>query len=122
MMVVPVRVHRRSGGCRSASAGVHSHGIGAYRGRRAERATFKARPDRKLTMRAGQLPIDQQVAHFRAALRRHHTLAEVLARPATMNLPRWYLVAACLDQTAWDMVTSRPPKPRILYFDLAYLH
>lgn len=42
-------------------------------------------------MRAGQLPVDAQVAHLQAALRENRTLIEVLARAATMNLPGWYL-------------------------------
>jgi len=48
---------------------------------------------------AGQLPIDDQVARFRAALSRNRTLTEVLARAAVMDLPGWYLVAGCLYQT-----------------------
>src|SRR5690348_14474798 len=38
-------------------------------------------------MRAGQLPIEQQLTHLRAALRRNRTLTEVLARAAGMDLP-----------------------------------
>jgi uncharacterized protein len=71
-------------------------------------------------MRAGQLPIDQQVAHFRAALRRNRTLTEVLARAAAMDLPGWYLVAGCLYQTVWNVVTRQPPEAGILDYDLAY--
>ena len=71
-------------------------------------------------MRAGQLPIDQQVAHFRAALRRNRTLTEVLARAAAMDLPGWYLVAGCLYQTVWNVVTCQPPEAGILDYDLAY--
>jgi uncharacterized protein len=71
-------------------------------------------------MQAGQLPIDQQVAHFRAALRRNRTLTEVLARAAAMNLPSWYLVAGCLYQTVWNVVTGQPPEAGILDYDLAY--
>jgi uncharacterized protein len=71
-------------------------------------------------MRAGQLPIDEQVAHFRAALSRNSTLAEVLARAATMELPGWYLVAGCLYQTVWNVVTGQPAEAGILDYDLAY--
>jgi uncharacterized protein len=71
-------------------------------------------------MRAGQLPIDQQVTHFRAALRRNRTLTEVLARAAAMSLPNWYLVAGCLYQTVWNVVTGQPPEAGILDYDLAY--
>ena len=59
-------------------------------------------------MQLGRLPIEDQVAHFAAALNRNRTLTEVLARAATMDLPGWYLVAGCLYQTVWNTVTGRP--------------
>jgi len=71
-------------------------------------------------MRIGQLPVNQQVAHFRAGLRRNRTLTEVLARAAIMNLPGWYVVAGCLSQTIWNVVTRQPPEAGILDYDLAY--
>jgi len=71
-------------------------------------------------MRIGRLPIDEQVAQFRAALGRNHTLTEVLARAAGMELPGWYLVAGCLYQTIWNIVTGQPPEAGILDYDLAY--
>ena len=71
-------------------------------------------------MRAGQLPIDQQLAHLRAALRRNDTLTDVLARAAAMDLPGWYLVAGCLYQTVWNVVTGQLPEAGILDYDLAY--
>lgn len=71
-------------------------------------------------MRAGQLPIDEQLEHFQAALARNQTLAEVLARATTMCLPGWYLVAGCLYQTVWNVVTGQPPEAGILDYDLAY--
>ena len=71
-------------------------------------------------MRAGQLPIQQQLAHLRAALRRNRTLTDVLARAARMDLPGWYLVAGCLYQTVWNAVTGQPPEAGILDYDLAY--
>jgi uncharacterized protein len=71
-------------------------------------------------MRAGQLPIQPQLAHLRAAWRRNRTLTEVLARAAGMGLPGWYLVAGCLYQTVWNVVTGQPPEAGILDYDLAY--
>jgi len=71
-------------------------------------------------MRAGQLPIQQQLAHLRTALRRNRTLTEVLARAAGMDPPGWYLVAGCLYQTVWNVVTGQPPDAGILDYDLAY--
>jgi hypothetical protein len=71
-------------------------------------------------MRAGQLPLDEQLARFRQALGRNSTLTEVLARAAVMDLPGWYLVAGCLNQTVWNVVTGQPPQAGILDYDLAY--
>jgi uncharacterized protein len=44
----------------------------------------------------------------------------VLARAAAMDLPGWYLVAGCLYQTVWNVVTGQPPEAGILDYDLAY--
>lgn len=71
-------------------------------------------------MRIGRLPIDQQLTHFRAALRRNHILAEVLNRAAALDLPGWYLAAGCLCQTIWNVVSGQPPDAGILDYDLAY--
>jgi hypothetical protein len=73
-------------------------------------------------MRAGQLPIDEQVAYFQAALHRNRTLTEVLARAAALDLPGWYLVAGCLYQTVWNVVTGQPAEAGILDYDLAYFN
>jgi CHAD domain-containing protein len=53
----------------------------------------RLRPDRKLNMQAGQLPIHEQLEQFRTALRRNRTLMEVFAR---------------------NVVTSQPPEAGIL--------
>jgi hypothetical protein len=71
-------------------------------------------------MRAGRLPIDEQVNQFSAALRCNHTLIDALSRAAMMNLPGWYLTAGCLYQTVWNVVTGQPPEAGILDYDLAY--
>ncbi len=71
-------------------------------------------------MRAGQLPLDEQVAGFRQALECNPTLGRVLAGAAAMGLPGWYLVAGCLYQTVWNVVTGQPPEAGILDYDLAY--
>jgi uncharacterized protein len=71
-------------------------------------------------MRAGQVPVDEQLACFQQALGRNRTLIRVLAEAAEMGLPGWYLVAGCLYQTVWNVVTGRPPESGILDYDLAY--
>ncbi len=72
------------------------------------------------SMRAGWLPLDEQVAQFEAALRQNRTLMRVLGGAAEMSLPGWYLVAGCLCQTVWNVVTGRPPEEGILDYDLVY--
>ncbi|HEX4060121.1 MAG TPA: nucleotidyltransferase family protein, partial [Streptosporangiaceae bacterium] len=42
------------------------------------------------------------------ALARNGTLTEVLARAVALDLPDWYLVAGCLYQTVWNVVTGQP--------------
>jgi len=37
-----------------------------------------------------------------------------------MGLPGWYLIAGCLYQTVWNVVTGQPPEAGILDYDLAY--
>jgi uncharacterized protein len=71
-------------------------------------------------MRAGQLPLDEQMAYFRAALGHNGTLTEVLARALAFDLADWYLVAGCLYQTVWNVVTGQPAEDGILDYDLAY--
>ena len=71
-------------------------------------------------MRAGQLPLDEQAAEFTSALRRNRTLTEVLALAPALGLRDWYLVAGCLYQTVWNVVTGQPPDQGILDYDLAY--
>lgn len=71
-------------------------------------------------MQLAQLPINEQVAHFRDTLSRNRTLAEVLTRASAMNLPEWYLVSGCLFQTIWNVITGQPPEAGIADYDLIY--
>ena len=68
----------------------------------------------------GRLPLDEQLAGLRALLTRNPTLVEVLTRAAVLALPDWYLVAGCLYQTVWNVVSGQPPESGILDYDLAY--
>ncbi len=45
---------------------------------------------------------------------------EVLAGAGALELPDWYLIAGCLYQTVWNVVTGQPPEAGILDYDLAY--
>lgn len=69
---------------------------------------------------AGRLPVDEQLRRLRAALRRNRSLTTVLERAAGWGLPGWYLVAGCLYQTVWNVVTGQPPQAGILDYDLIY--
>jgi uncharacterized protein len=71
-------------------------------------------------MTAGPLPLDEQLRQFKAALMRNQTLTQVLTRAAGLGLPDWYLVAGCLCQTVWNVVTGQPPDAGILDYDLVY--
>ena len=71
-------------------------------------------------MRVGRLPIDEQLENFRAALARNRTLMQVLDLAAGLDLPGWYLMAGCLYQTVWNVVTDQPPEAGILDYDLGY--
>ena len=71
-------------------------------------------------MRAGQLSLDEQMTCLREALDRNRTLGAVLSGAAAMGLPGWYLVAGCLYQTVWNVITGQPPEAGILDYDLVY--
>ena len=73
-----------------------------------------------MVMNYARLPVDEQVAAFQEVLLHNPTLAEVLTRAAVLGLPGWYLVAGCLYQTVWNIVTGQPPEAGILDYDLAY--
>lgn len=60
------------------------------------------------------------MAQFQTLLSRNDTLMRVLDGAARMALPGWYLVAGCLYQTVWNVVTGQPPEAGILDYDLAY--
>lgn len=68
----------------------------------------------------GRLPLDEQLGALREVLSRNDVLVEVLARAATLDLPRWYLTAGCLFQTVWNVVTDRPPTHGIKDYDVFY--
>jgi hypothetical protein len=71
-------------------------------------------------MRIGRLPINEQLDHFRATLGANITLMRVLDLAAGLDLPGWYLLAGCLYQTVWNVVTGQPPESGILDYDLGY--
>ncbi len=68
----------------------------------------------------GRLPLDEQLAELKSALSRNEVLLEVLNRTATLELPDWYVVAGCLFQTVWNVVTGRQPTTGIRDYDVFY--
>ena len=54
------------------------------------------------------------MARFQTAPRQNQTLMRVMDGAAQMGLPGWYLVAGCLYQTVWNVVTGQPPEAGIL--------
>ncbi|GII53168.1 hypothetical protein Pth03_15570 [Planotetraspora thailandica] len=67
-----------------------------------------------------RLPLDEQLAAFRAAVSRNDVLVEVMQRAAGLGLPGWYLTGGCLFQTVWNVVTGRSPDAGILDYDVFY--
>jgi hypothetical protein len=63
---------------------------------------------------------DGRLSDFREAVTSNRTLTEVLRRAAALDLPGWYLVAGCLYQTVWNVLTGQPPEAGILDYDLVY--
>jgi hypothetical protein len=68
----------------------------------------------------GQLPLDEQIAAFTAALTRNEVLIEVIKRAASLQLPDWYVTAGCLFQTIWNVTTGRAPAYGIRDYDIFY--
>ncbi|WP_164411018.1 nucleotidyltransferase family protein [Streptomyces salinarius] len=67
-----------------------------------------------------RLPLDEQLAAFKAALSRNGILLEVLERTAALDLPDWYVTGGCLFQTVWNTVTGRAPGHGIKDYDVFY--
>lgn len=72
-------------------------------------------------MQICQLPVEEQLEHFRSAVSRNQTLTKVLDTAAEMELPGWYLVAGCLYQTVWNVVTGQGPEAGILDYAVRVL-
>lgn len=80
----------------------------------AERQTSSFPPN------TGQLPLDEQLTHFKAALQQNTTLVRVLHLASTLDLPNWYVAAGAISQTIWNVVSGQPPETGIADYDLVY--
>ena len=47
---------------------------------------------------------------FEAIIRADPDLMRLLLRLRSVRLPQWRLVAGCLYQTVWNVLTNRPPR------------
>ncbi|MEJ0016505.1 MAG: nucleotidyltransferase family protein [Acetobacteraceae bacterium] len=57
---------------------------------------------------------------FEAIIRADPDLMHLLHRLRTLALPQWRLVAGCLYQTVWNVLTDRPRGTGIKDYDLIY--
>ncbi len=57
---------------------------------------------------------------FEAIVRADPDLMRLLDRLRTLALPQWRLVAGCLYQTVWNVLTGRPPGTGIKDYDVIY--
>ncbi|MGH7114849.1 MAG: nucleotidyltransferase family protein [Stellaceae bacterium] len=61
-----------------------------------------------------------QALRFEQLIRADRDLMGLLAAIRALQLPQWPLVAGCLYQTVWNVLTSRPPRTGIKDYDLIY--
>jgi uncharacterized protein len=61
-----------------------------------------------------------QAGRFETIIRSDADLMRLLAAIRALRLPQWRLVAGCLYQTVWNVLTSRPPHTGIKDYDLIY--
>jgi hypothetical protein len=72
--------------------------------------------------RAGTVDISgrEHRLRFEAIVRSDDDLIRLLGRLRTIRLPQWRLVAGCLYQTVWNVLTGRPRGTGILDYDFIY--
>jgi hypothetical protein len=67
-----------------------------------------------------QTHAEQQSRDFDAIIRSDPGLMDLLHRLRPIRLPQWRLVAGCLYQTVWNVLTNRPRRNGIKDYDLIY--
>jgi hypothetical protein len=63
---------------------------------------------------------ERQCRHFEKIIRSDPDLMRLLVRLRAIDLPQWRLVAGCLYQTVWNVLTSRPSGTGIKDYDVIY--
>ena len=61
-----------------------------------------------------------QRRRFEDIVRADPALMQLMARVRAVRLPQWRLVAGCLYQTVWNVLTGRPRGTGIKDYDLIY--
>jgi len=69
-----------------------------------------------------RLPIKQeeQRRRFEAIVRGDADLVQLLNAARKLRLPQWRIVAGCLYQTTWNVLTNKPARTGIKDYDLIY--
>jgi hypothetical protein len=67
-----------------------------------------------------RIEINRNHARFEAIIRADTGLMHLLERVRVLRLPQWRLVAGCLYQTVWNVLTGRPRGTGIRDYDLIY--
>jgi hypothetical protein len=64
--------------------------------------------------------VEQDHPRFERIIRADPDLMHLLVMIRGLELPQWRLVAGCLYQTVWNVLTGRPPRTGIKDYDLIY--
>jgi hypothetical protein len=72
------------------------------------------------SMPSAEKPSPEKLHRFIAIIRSDPALMRLLVCIRAIELPRWRLVAGCLYQTVWNVLTGRPRETGIKDYDLIY--
>ena len=71
-------------------------------------------------MQQQKYPLKKQVQIFLELILKNKNIAEILNRGFLNDIPNWYLVAGCLNQTIWNQITNKKLDNDIKDYDLIY--
>jgi uncharacterized protein len=63
---------------------------------------------------------EDQRRRLEAIIRADADLIRLLGGAHELDLPQWRVVAGCLYQTVWNVLTNKPPRTGIKDYDLIY--
>lgn len=66
------------------------------------------------------MPREEQCRRFEAIVRGDIDLVRLLEAAQELGLPQWRVVAGCLYQTVWNVLTNKPHRYGIRDYDLVY--